>query len=104
VLDFSWFSFRHLSSFVFLIVDSKRYTFHGLFFDRSYFNLLGCLYFLFCRDFVSISTGTSEYALTNEDVGRCLAFVYSPINFEGRSIALFVVEIIRNMFSHHLDF
>ncbi|KAL3612128.1 hypothetical protein D5086_003148, partial [Populus alba] len=35
-------------------------------------------------DFVSISTGTSEYALTNEDVGRHLAFVYSPINFEGQ--------------------
>jgi hypothetical protein len=65
---------------------------------------LAVFYFLFCRDFVSISTGTSEYALTNEDVGRCLAFVYSPINFEGRSIALFVDEIIRNMFSHHLDF
>ncbi|KAG5254640.1 187-kDa microtubule-associated protein [Salix suchowensis] len=35
-------------------------------------------------DFVSISTGASEYALTNEDVGRRLAFVYSPINFEGQ--------------------
>ncbi|KAL9346290.1 hypothetical protein Peur_061143 [Populus x canadensis] len=43
-------------------------------------------------DFVSISTGTSEYALTNEDVGRCLAFVYSPINFEGqegKSVSIF---------------
>jgi len=55
------------------------------------------------RDFVSISTGTSEYALTNEDVGGRLAFVYSPINFEGRSTTFFVVEDITNMFAHHLD-
>ncbi|KAM6551906.1 hypothetical protein CsatB_001714 [Cannabis sativa] len=35
-------------------------------------------------DFVLLSTGTSEYTLTKEDVGRRLAFVYIPINFEGQ--------------------
>lgn len=35
------------------------------------------------RDFVLVSTGTSEYTLTKEDVGHRLAFVYIPINFEG---------------------
>ncbi|GLT97098.1 hypothetical protein SLE2022_146820 [Rubroshorea leprosula] len=35
-------------------------------------------------DFVLVSAGTSEYVLTKEDVGRCLAFVYIPINFEGQ--------------------
>ncbi|ONI11137.1 hypothetical protein PRUPE_4G089200 [Prunus persica] len=34
-------------------------------------------------DFVLVSTGTSEYTLTKEDVGHRLAFVYIPINFEG---------------------
>lgn len=36
-----------------------------------------------CRDFLLVSAGTSEYTLTKEDVGCCLAFVYIPINFEG---------------------
>jgi hypothetical protein len=40
------------------------------------------------RDFLLLSTGTSEYTLTKEDVGRHLAFVYIPTNFEGLSIAL----------------
>ncbi|XP_043806182.1 187-kDa microtubule-associated protein AIR9 isoform X3 [Manihot esculenta] len=35
------------------------------------------------RDFLLVSTGTSEYTLTKEDVGRRIAFVYVPINFEG---------------------
>lgn len=35
-----------------------------------------------------VLTGTSEYALTKEDVGRRLAFVYIPINFEGFPIYL----------------
>ncbi|KAH9747829.1 187-kDa microtubule-associated protein AIR9 [Citrus sinensis] len=35
-------------------------------------------------EFVLVSTGTSEYTLTKEDVGRQLAFVYIPINFEGQ--------------------
>ncbi|KAL5577368.1 hypothetical protein UlMin_019067 [Ulmus minor] len=35
-------------------------------------------------DFALLSTGTSEYTLTKEDVGRRLAFVYVPINFEGQ--------------------
>nr|DAD37235.1 TPA_asm: hypothetical protein HUJ06_007876 [Nelumbo nucifera] len=35
-------------------------------------------------DFILVSTGTAEYALTKEDVGRRLAFVYIPINFEGQ--------------------
>ncbi|VFQ97381.1 unnamed protein product [Cuscuta campestris] len=36
------------------------------------------------REFVSVSTGTNEYTLTKEDVGRSLAFVYVPVNFEGQ--------------------
>ncbi|KAJ4980259.1 hypothetical protein NE237_031096 [Protea cynaroides] len=35
-------------------------------------------------DFVLVSTGTGEYTLTKEDVGRRLAFVYIPINLEGQ--------------------
>ncbi|XP_057433687.1 187-kDa microtubule-associated protein AIR9 isoform X2 [Lotus japonicus] len=35
-------------------------------------------------DFLLVSAGTSEYTLTKEDVGCCLAFVYMPINFEGQ--------------------
>lgn len=35
-------------------------------------------------DFVLVSAGTTEYTLTKEDVGRRLAFVYIPINFEGQ--------------------
>lgn len=35
-------------------------------------------------DFLLLSTGTSEYTLTKEDVGRHLAFVYIPTNFEGQ--------------------
>ncbi|KAA8519385.1 hypothetical protein F0562_013641 [Nyssa sinensis] len=35
-------------------------------------------------EFVLISTGTTEYTLTKEDVGRRLAFLYVPINFEGQ--------------------
>ncbi|XP_027366103.1 187-kDa microtubule-associated protein AIR9 isoform X1 [Abrus precatorius] len=34
--------------------------------------------------FLLVSAGTSEYTLTKEDVGCCLAFVYIPINFEGQ--------------------
>ncbi|XWS40436.1 hypothetical protein CRYUN_Cryun18bG0140100 [Craigia yunnanensis] len=34
-------------------------------------------------DFFLVTTGTSEYTLTKEDVGRHLAFIYIPINFEG---------------------
>ncbi|KAG9439115.1 hypothetical protein H6P81_019280 [Aristolochia fimbriata] len=35
-------------------------------------------------EFVLVSTGTAEYALTKDDIGRRLAFVYIPINFEGQ--------------------
>ncbi|XP_059596141.1 187-kDa microtubule-associated protein AIR9 isoform X2 [Vitis vinifera] len=35
-------------------------------------------------DFVLVSSGTAEYTLTKEDVGRRLAFVYVPMNFEGQ--------------------
>ncbi|XP_019185915.1 PREDICTED: 187-kDa microtubule-associated protein AIR9 isoform X3 [Ipomoea nil] len=35
-------------------------------------------------EFVSVSTGTNEYTLMKEDVGRRLAFVYVPVNFEGQ--------------------
>ncbi|KAJ0980466.1 hypothetical protein J5N97_008721 [Dioscorea zingiberensis] len=34
-------------------------------------------------DFLVASTGCMEYTLTKEDIGRRLAFVYIPINFEG---------------------
>ncbi|GAV67239.1 LRR_4 domain-containing protein [Cephalotus follicularis] len=34
-------------------------------------------------DFILVSSGTPEYTLTKDDVGRRLAFVYIPINFEG---------------------
>ncbi|XP_044495976.1 187-kDa microtubule-associated protein AIR9 isoform X2 [Mangifera indica] len=35
-------------------------------------------------EYVVVSTGTAEYTLAKEDVGRQLAFVYIPINFEGQ--------------------
>ncbi|KAF7842164.1 187-kDa microtubule-associated protein AIR9 [Senna tora] len=35
-------------------------------------------------NFLLVSAGTSEYTLTKDDVGRRLAFVYMPINFEGQ--------------------
>ncbi|KAG8385218.1 hypothetical protein BUALT_Bualt03G0019300 [Buddleja alternifolia] len=35
-------------------------------------------------EFTLVLTGTNEYALTKEDVGRQLAFVYTPVNFEGQ--------------------
>ncbi|EOX96967.1 Outer arm dynein light chain 1 protein isoform 1 [Theobroma cacao] len=35
-------------------------------------------------DFLLVTSGTSEYTLTKEDVGRRLAFTYIPINFEGQ--------------------
>ncbi|XVE94227.1 hypothetical protein REPUB_Repub01dG0263600 [Reevesia pubescens] len=34
-------------------------------------------------DFLMVTSGTSEYTLTKEDVGRRLAFIYIPINFKG---------------------
>ncbi|GAB4829402.1 187-kDa microtubule-associated protein air9 [Ancistrocladus abbreviatus] len=36
------------------------------------------------RDFDLVLAGVAEYTLTREDVGRCMAFVYIPINFEGK--------------------
>ncbi|XP_022748727.1 187-kDa microtubule-associated protein AIR9-like isoform X2 [Durio zibethinus] len=35
-------------------------------------------------DFLLVTSGTSEYTLTKEDVGRRLAFKYIPINFKGQ--------------------
>ncbi|CAK9162606.1 unnamed protein product, partial [Ilex paraguariensis] len=35
-------------------------------------------------EFVLVSTGATEHTLTKEDVGRRLAFVYVPVNFEGQ--------------------
>ncbi|KZV48806.1 hypothetical protein F511_09227 [Dorcoceras hygrometricum] len=35
-------------------------------------------------EFTSVSTGTNEYTLTREDIGRRLTFVYTPVNFEGK--------------------
>lgn len=32
--------------------------------------------------------GTNEYSLTKEDIGRRLAFVYIPVNFEGKFISI----------------
>lgn len=61
---------------------------------------------LFDRDFTLVSSGTSEYTLTKEDVGRCLAFVYIPINFEGLSFDLLSYEIfsayLKCTYSHRL--
>ncbi|CAI9089689.1 OLC1v1024308C2 [Oldenlandia corymbosa var. corymbosa] len=34
-------------------------------------------------EFVLVLTGTNEYPVTKEDIGRRLAFVYIPVNFEG---------------------
>ncbi|KAL0363622.1 UNVERIFIED_CONTAM: microtubule-associated protein AIR9 [Sesamum calycinum] len=36
------------------------------------------------REFTLVLTGTNEYTLTKEDVGRRLTFVYTPVNFEGQ--------------------
>lgn len=35
-------------------------------------------------DLVLLSTGTTDYTISKEDVGRRLAFAYIPINFEGQ--------------------
>lgn len=35
-------------------------------------------------EFVLVSTGTNEYVLTKDDIGRRLAFSYIPVNFEGQ--------------------
>ncbi|CAM8932942.1 unnamed protein product [Rhodiola kirilowii] len=35
-------------------------------------------------DFKIVLTGTAEYTLTKDDVGKQIAFVYVPINFEGQ--------------------
>ncbi|KAL6991640.1 187-kDa microtubule-associated protein air9, partial [Sarracenia purpurea var. burkii] len=35
-------------------------------------------------DFLLVSTGSIDYTLTKEDVGRRLAFVYIPVNLEGK--------------------
>ncbi|KAK4440224.1 microtubule-associated protein AIR9 [Sesamum alatum] len=35
-------------------------------------------------EFTLVLTGTNEYTLTKEDVGRRLTFVYIPVNFEGQ--------------------
>ncbi|CAA0823754.1 187-kDa microtubule-associated protein AIR9, partial [Striga hermonthica] len=35
-------------------------------------------------EYISVLTGTNEYTLTKEDVGRRLTFVYVPVNFEGQ--------------------
>ncbi|KAK4399410.1 microtubule-associated protein AIR9 [Sesamum angolense] len=35
-------------------------------------------------EFTLVLTGTNEYTLTKEDVGRRLTFVYTPVNFEGQ--------------------
>lgn len=46
--------------------------------------ILMVLHFFCSSEFVLVSTGTAEYTLNKEDVGRRLEFVYMPINFEGR--------------------
>ncbi|KAF8413517.1 hypothetical protein HHK36_001507 [Tetracentron sinense] len=48
-------------------------------------------------DFILVSTRTAEYSLTKEDVGRRLAFVYTPINFEGQEgeYASIVTKIVK---------
>ena len=52
----------------------------------SFFMFLGhvCLKHMFYyRELSLISAGTSEYTLTQEDVGTHVTFVYIPANFEG---------------------
>lgn len=49
-------------------------------------------------DYVLASTGTSDYTLTKEDVGRCLAFAYIPINFEGLEGQS--VSVVSNIVKH----
>lgn len=51
-----------------------------------------CVSVPFCREFELFLTGTTEYTLTKEDVGRRIAFVYIPINFEGQNISLKLVD------------
>ncbi|XP_026383847.1 187-kDa microtubule-associated protein AIR9-like isoform X1 [Papaver somniferum] len=48
-------------------------------------------------DFVLVSTGTPEYNLTKDDVGRRLKFVYIPTNFEGQEgeSASFSTQIVK---------
>ena len=58
--------------------------------DPLFYSVLVNLQFL-GRDFMLVSTGTSEYNLSKEDVGRRLAFVYIPINFEGLLLLTFTI-------------
>ncbi|GMH20814.1 hypothetical protein Nepgr_022656 [Nepenthes gracilis] len=48
-------------------------------------------------DFVLVVAGASEYSLTREDVGLRMAFIYIPINFEGKEgeSALVVSEVVK---------
>jgi hypothetical protein len=55
------------------------------------------------RDFLLVSTGTSEYTLTKEDVGQVLAFIYIPINFEGMSTAFLYCGNV-SVHGQHVDF
>jgi hypothetical protein len=41
---------------------------------------------LMCTEFLLVSTGTNEYILTKDDVGRRLGFSFIPVNFEGQRI------------------
>lgn len=50
------------------------------------------------RDFSLVTSGTSEYTLAKEDVGRRLAFIYIPINFEGMSASL-LFEVFSLLFT-----
>lgn len=57
---------------------------------RPYKLSLLSFYFLF-RERMLVLMGTNEYSLTKEDVGRRLAFVYIPVNFEGELIYILQV-------------
>lgn len=59
--------------------------------------IISTIILVLCREYVVVSTGTAEYTLAKEDVGRQLAFVYIPINFEGMFISILFVEYVKNL-------
>lgn len=65
--------------------------------QQSFYN--PCSFF---REFDLFLTGTTEYTLTKEDVGRRLAFVYIPMNFEGQYISLKLVDKILVIHNYNL--
>lgn len=72
--------------------------------DNGIYYLMMWLYYLLAfydRDFILVSTGTYEYTFTKQDIGRRLVFVYIPINFEGLSFNLYLVEAVNIILYSH---